>query len=261
MDFWQTVLVLFRRWYVTVPAFFATLGLAAAAYSLVPTQYESGSILVLTTPLSGGTISTEPGLPSSTTNPLMNFDPSLGLAASVVIQQLSSAETASALGVVPGGATTYEVNNGTSNPELLQSGPFIFVDGKGPSPQAAREITSKVSAMAATVLAQRQDQLHAPAATDIELRTVVAPTVGQAMRGSPKRAAAAVGALAALGSLAAAYGFESMAFHRRRRRAEKARATQLGHATITPAATREGLAVDVSGNGALVRSSSAPEER
>ena len=31
MDFWQTVLVLFRRWYITVPAFVATLGVAAAA--------------------------------------------------------------------------------------------------------------------------------------------------------------------------------------------------------------------------------------
>ncbi len=42
MDFWRTVVVLFRRWYITMPAFFATLGLAAAAYSVVPVEYESG---------------------------------------------------------------------------------------------------------------------------------------------------------------------------------------------------------------------------
>ena len=58
MDFWRTVLVLFRRWYITVPAFVATLGLAGAAYSAVPIQYESGSVLVLTTPLTGGTQAT-----------------------------------------------------------------------------------------------------------------------------------------------------------------------------------------------------------
>ena len=44
MDFWRTVMVLFRRWYITVPAFFLTLGAApAAAYSVVPVQYQSGS--------------------------------------------------------------------------------------------------------------------------------------------------------------------------------------------------------------------------
>lgn len=54
MDFWRTVMVLLRRWYITVPAFFATLFLAAAGASLVPLQYQSTSILVLTTPLSAG---------------------------------------------------------------------------------------------------------------------------------------------------------------------------------------------------------------
>ena len=41
MDFWRTLMVLLRRCYITVPAFLASLGLAAAAYSLVPVQYQS----------------------------------------------------------------------------------------------------------------------------------------------------------------------------------------------------------------------------
>ena len=74
MDFWRTVAVLFRRWYITVPAFVATLGLASAASSVVPIQYQSVSVLVLTTPLSGGTETTQPNHPNPLSNPLMNFD-------------------------------------------------------------------------------------------------------------------------------------------------------------------------------------------
>ena len=38
MDFWRTVMVLFRRWYITLPAFVMTLGVAAAAASSVPSS-------------------------------------------------------------------------------------------------------------------------------------------------------------------------------------------------------------------------------
>lgn len=221
MDFWRTIVVLFRRWYITVPAFFATLGLAAAAYSAVPIQYESGTILVLTTPLTGGTESTSPDDPNPVTNPLMDFDRSLALAASVIIQQLRSSETANALGITPGATTGYVVNNGSSNPELLESGPFIFVTGTAASPEAAQDITTKVAAMATEILAARQEQLNAPASTHIEMQVVVAPTAGQPLNGSSLRAAAGAGGLAALASLAAVYGFESLMTHRRTRRARK----------------------------------------
>jgi hypothetical protein len=218
MDFWRTVAVLFRRWYITVPAFFATLGLAAAAYSVVPLQYESGSTLLLTTPLTGATESTDPEHTEAVTNPLMNFDRSLALAASLIIQELRSSEGAEALGIVPGGTTGFEVNNGSSNPELLESGPFIFIRGKGSSPEAAQDVTTKVATMAAAILSSRQEELNAPPSTHIELQVVVAPKPGQPLLGSPLRAAAGAAGLAALASLVAVYGFESLMVHRRRRR-------------------------------------------
>jgi hypothetical protein len=222
MDFWRTVLVLFRRWYITVPAFVATLGLAGAAYSVVPVQYQSVEVLVLTTPLSGGTESTQPNHPNPVTNPLMNFEQSLALTASIVIQQLNSSESARILGVTPGDTTSYLVNNGSTNPELLQTGPFIFVQGNGASPEAAQDIADRVSDLAVDVLAQRQTELNAPESTHINVEVVVPAVAGQPLTGSPMRAAAAAGALAGLASLVAVYGFESLMTHRRRRRAEKA---------------------------------------
>ena len=123
-----------------MPAFFATLVLAGAAYSAVPVQYQSGSVLVLTTPLAGGTQATHERNPTALTNPLLTFDRSLALTASIVIQQMNSSETAFALGVVPGGTTEYRVTNGSTNPELLETGPFLFVQGTGPTPEAARDV-------------------------------------------------------------------------------------------------------------------------
>jgi hypothetical protein len=253
MDFWRTVLVLFRRWYITVPAFAMTLGLAGAAYSAVPVQYQSVSVLVLTTPLSGGTESTQPDRPNPVTNPLMNFAQGLALTASIVIQQLNTGESARTVGVAPGDTTSYLVTNGSTNPELLQTGPFIFVQGTGASPEAAQDIAERVSALAAVVLAQRQTEVDAPPSTHINVQVVVPPVAGVPLKGSRMRAAAAAGALAGLASLVAVYGFESLMTHRRRRRAEKAeqaakaakaaKAAEGGRSTMT----RDGFGVVAAG--------------
>ena len=224
MDFWRTVMVLFRRWYITVPAFALTLLVAGAAYSLAPVQYQSDGVLVLTTPLSGGSKSTLPSQNNVITNPMTNFDHSLGLAASIVIQELSSAEAVQALGVTPGDTTTFAVDNGTTNPELLESGPFIFVHGLGPSAQAAQDIAQRVANEAAVILDERQNELNAPQSTHIGIQVVVQPGTGQPLLSSPMRAAAAVAALAGMASLAAVYAFESLMTHRRRRREERKQA-------------------------------------
>ena len=264
MDFWGTVVVLFRRWYITLPAFLATLVLAGAAYMVVPLQFESGSVLVLTTPLNGGTEYKGPDHTDSVTNPMMNFDQSLALTASLVIQQLRSTETSEALGVRPGDTTTYEVNNGSSNPELLQSGPFIFVRGTGPSPGAAQDMATRVAAAAQEILEARQEEVNAPASTHIEVRVVVAPTAGQPLMGSPLRAAAGVGALAALAGLVAVYGFENLMEHRRLRRARKRQGDGRPGAVATSGTPDQvavaSSAVEERDPALLVRVGAAPEE-
>ena len=88
MDFWQTVKVVFRRWYVSVPAFLGALGLAALVYGSVPTQYVSTSVLLLTMPKTGPTEQIDANHPNAITNPLLNFDRGLSLSASILIQAL-----------------------------------------------------------------------------------------------------------------------------------------------------------------------------
>ena len=185
MDFWRTVLVLFRRWYITVPAFFATSAWPGRRTPSFPVQYQSGSVLVLTTPLAGGTEATQARTSRLAHQPAAELRPQPRpdrLDRHPADEQLGDRVGP---GCRPGARTSYQVTNGSTNPELLESGPFLFVQGTGPSAEAAQDITEKVSAMAAEVLAQRQDELDAPASTHITLQVVVPPTAGQPLTGSP----------------------------------------------------------------------------
>jgi uncharacterized protein involved in exopolysaccharide biosynthesis len=210
MDFWQTVQVVFRRWYVTVPAFLGALGVAALVYGSVPTQYVSTSVLLLTTPRTGPTQEVDTKYPNAITNPLLNFERSLSLSASMLIQTLGTPETAASLGISPRGGTSYQVTNGSTNPELLESGPFVFIEGTSSTPQDAQDIVRKVSTLSVRNLADRQKELEAPASTYITLIEVVPPTTPEPRNVRKLRAAGAAGTLAVFAGLAAAFAFESI---------------------------------------------------
>ena len=214
MDFWQTVKVVFRRWYVSVPTFLAALGVATLMYGSVPTQYVSTSVLLLTTPTTGATERIDAKEPEALTNPLLNFDRGLSLSASILIQALTAPETAASLGMSPNGGTSYEVTNGSTNPEALESGPFVFIQGTSITPQGARDIVRRVSALAVQDLAKRQKQLKVPASTYVTVNEVVPPTEPEVRKVRKLRAAGAAGVLAGLASLAAVFAFESIATRR-----------------------------------------------
>lgn len=111
MDFWATVRVLLRRWYVAVPVLLISLGGTAAVYSSIPTTYESTGTLVLVAPSGGATVGPEEAGDGGTTNPLLAFDSSLDTTAQIVISSLGSPETQEQLGLKDSGVT-YEVGNG-----------------------------------------------------------------------------------------------------------------------------------------------------
>lgn len=216
MDFWSTVLVLFKRWYIALPALLASLGIAALVYASVPVQYVSTSVLVLTTPTTGPTQQANANQASGITNPLLDFSQGLSLSASILIQALSTPETASSLGIGPNGQTSYTVTNGSTNPELLTTGPFVFITGESYDPLEAQDIVKRVADRASTELAQRQSELDAPPSTYITIHQVVSPTTPQAPKGTRLRAAGVVGVLSTVASLASVYAFESYATRPRR---------------------------------------------
>ncbi|WP_113702596.1 hypothetical protein [Nonomuraea lactucae] len=228
MDFWLTVLVLLRRWYVTLPAFCAALGAAAAVYSTVPAVYTSNAAMVLTLPRTGASLPVHPGTTNAPVNPLLNFDRGLTMTASILTARLTTARVGQELGVLPGGDTLYKVHNGSANVEALATGPFVFVEGEARTPEAATDIVRKVAARARLELLESQRAVDAPPATYMVLTDVVAPTPAERLQGRKLRSAAVALALGLVASLCAGYAAESLAQARSRR----------GTGTLRPPLTR-----------------------
>ena len=87
------------------------------------------------------------------------------------------------------------MSDGSTNPELAASSPFIYIQGTSADPADAKGIVEKVSAMVPQVLAQKQQHLDAPASTYISVSSVVPTTTPQLEKGTRIRAAGATLAL------------------------------------------------------------------
>ncbi|HEX4814813.1 MAG TPA: hypothetical protein VFV66_18895 [Nonomuraea sp.] len=222
MDFWLTVLVLFRRWYVSVPTFLLAVGAAAAVYSTVPALWTSNAAMVLTTPPTGGSLPVPPRTANAPVNPLLNYDRGLAMAASMLTARLTAADTAAELGIAPGGDVQFKVHNGSTNVEALATGPFVFIQGEANAPEAAREIVRKVAARARLELVRGQQAIDAPPVTFVRLTDVVPPTESVREPGRKLRAGVVALALGGMASLTVTYAFDSLAGARRRRRAATA---------------------------------------
>jgi hypothetical protein len=225
MDFWGTVVVLFRRWYVTLTAFALAVGVTLVVYASIPTTYVSTAVLLLTTPATGGSLPSNPKRPNSLTNPLLNFDKGLNMSASIVVTALQTPEMAAKLGVTPTGDPTFTVNNGSDNPELLIQSPFVFITGESTSPNSARNIVTRVMVAAKEVLADQQKTLDAPLKTYITMDDTVQPTTPLPQHGRKLRAAAVAMALGLVASLCAAFAAESIAQSRQARKTSRTSAT------------------------------------
>ncbi|WP_146103673.1 hypothetical protein [Nonomuraea solani] len=220
MDFWKAITVLLRRWYVALPALLLTFTAAYGIYSTIPTQYSSTALMVLTVPTSGSYRPPNPTDPNPLVNPLLNFDGGLNMTASILVQILNGPEVAGQIGVRPDSTTTYKVNNGHPNPELLISAPFVVIEGTSRSPQDAKAIVQRVAERAKIELKRRQQLLNAPQETFINLNEMVAPTEPAAERGGKTRTAAAVFALGVMAALGSSFAAESIMTGLRQRRRE-----------------------------------------
>ncbi|GAA5172754.1 hypothetical protein [Amycolatopsis dongchuanensis] len=209
MDFWATIRVLVRRWYVAVPVFLVALGLAGGVYASVDTQYESTGTIVLTSPAAGARAGAGPS--PEKINPLLAFDGSLTTSAEILIQSLQDPATVKQFEHVDGVKTTYEVGNGQL------SGPFVVVVADAAAPQAAEKTVAAVLDLARKQLADRQQALQAPQSTYISADQVINPTPAEAKIGGKVRYAAVALALGLVAGLTAAYGFESFQQHRKRK--------------------------------------------
>jgi hypothetical protein len=214
VDFWKTVLVLFRRWYIALPVFVLALGATGAVYETTPAFYTSNGEVVLTTPPAGGLIAQDPSQRSKL-NPLLGFDDGLTITCTILIQNLNSPS-------VMAGLTTSGHGDGlTIGAPLNLNGPFIQFQGTSTNKANAEGMVSRAITAASQELYNRQTELHAPTESFITLSQVVSPTPPEAKNSSKARSAGAVLGIGLILTLTATYGVESF-FVARRKKAERA---------------------------------------
>ncbi|MFF5210352.1 hypothetical protein [Streptosporangium sp. NPDC000396] len=156
---------------------------AALAFFLVPTSYVSTASMVLTTPATGGTLSTDPTRPIGLTNPLLQFSDGLRVTAGILILSMNTPEVAAELGVVENGPTQLTINDGRTNPDLLgisTNGPFIYVEVRSRSAAAAQDVVLRAKQRIRDELGKRQQALRAPRSTFISIVDVVPSSTPEA---------------------------------------------------------------------------------
>ena len=207
MDFIKTLLVLLKRWYVALPVFVVAVGAAAGVYASVPVRYSSTGTVVLTAPTAGASSGGQSAQERGQTNPLLAFDSSLSITASIIIQGMGTPQVADQLGADK--ENTFEVSSG----EL--GGPFIVVKTESPSAQRAQAMVQQVVDRVRAELDARQKTLKAPPSTFIKADEVVPASIPDKLLGGKMRAAGAALALGLFASLGSAFGIESVLARRR----------------------------------------------
>jgi hypothetical protein len=213
MDFWKTIGVLLRRWYVAVPVFFVALVIGGGVFLKVPTQYVSTGTMVLTAPTAGATTAVNPAQASGPGNPLLDFEGSLTITTQLLIQSLSSPSVGQQIAQQGGGTSTYQAGDGNTG------GPFVVIVATANSPQEAELTVSLALKYAQNELDARQKNLNAPPSTYIGTQSVVSPTQATTKITNKVKDGGIALVAGLVISLAAAYGVDSWMSGRRRRRA------------------------------------------
>jgi hypothetical protein len=211
MDFWKTIGVLLRRWYVAVPVLTVSVLVAGGVFLKVPTQYEATGTMVLTAPTAGATTAIDPAKASGPGNPLLDFEGSLTITTQLLIQSLSSPAVQQQI-QTEGGASTFQAGDGQTG------GPFVVIIADAVTPAQAELTVSLALKYAQNELDARQKNLNAPPSTYIGTQSVVSPTTATTKISGKVKAAGVALVAGVVVSLLAAYGIESWSANRRRRR-------------------------------------------
>ncbi|TDE41344.1 hypothetical protein E1295_30645 [Nonomuraea mesophila] len=218
MRFWTTVWGLVRKKAIGPPAAVVAIGLALAAYFLVPSRYVSTASMVLTVPATGGTLETGPQQRIGLTNPLLQFNDALRTTAGILILSTNTPEVAAELGVTEDGPTVLTVNDGRTNPDLLgisTNGPFVYVEVESTSPAVVTEVMRKAKLRIRLELAKRQTALGAPVSTHIGILDVMPASAPRLVVTDRLLGAASGGLSGVVAGLGVAYGVQRLRAARR----------------------------------------------
>lgn len=205
VDLWQTIKVVGRRWYISVPVFLLGLALAAAASLTAKHQYESTGTVVLRLPSAGQDKGPPVGNPA---NPMLAFSDSLTTDASLLIQTLNSPAAVAVVGA-QGGTATFTASSGALD------GPFIVVTADALTPGPTTATVELAFKYAEDQLVRSEQAVGARPATYIVLEDVVTPTPPAFKSGGKSRFAGAAFVLSLVLCLTVTYVADAILRRRR----------------------------------------------
>jgi hypothetical protein len=179
MDFIDSLRVLLRRWQVLLVGAALTLLTAVGAIFLVPTNYQAAAQVVMLLPPRASSSRTP-------TNPYLNLDPGLTVAASLIASTLTTKEAERS--VEEAGYTsdyTIGVSPGT--------GPLLEVSAEDTDPIMAVKTRDEVIRRLRGELLRMQSEVGAPSRQVINMNINSAPQQADPLPGSKIRALAVIG--------------------------------------------------------------------
>jgi hypothetical protein len=224
LDFFETMGVLFRRWYVVVPMLVLTAFGAVYAFKAAGASYEAQSTLVLVAPpASTGQLNPD-GTKATpcTQNPYCASGNLLNLANVTTRSMADPSTTARLLSGNPG--TSYNV--------ILDAepSPIIEMTADGPTSHATLRALHDVSLGVQRELEIRQKGIGVPSTALITSSPVTTATGAAQQSGGKERALAIAAAVGLALTLIAAVAAEYFARSRRRRRGYTAKSDDHGEA-------------------------------
>jgi hypothetical protein len=197
VDFWNSLKVLARRWYIVAAGLLVTLAGAVGVNSLISPSYTAAGSLVLAVP---------PNLPerAASSNPYLAYG-NLAVAARVVASGMNQPS------VVREQRSKGATGDFVVDLDPERTSPIITVNGTADSAAEAIKTVEVVSQGVQQLLADRQKSLGAPQNTWITANNVVVPEEANQAIGSRLRAVSAVLVLGIIGTLTLAFAIEGMA--------------------------------------------------
>jgi hypothetical protein len=220
VDFWSSIKVLVRRWYIVVIGLVITLGAVLAVNTLISPSYTASGSAVLSVP---------PNLPekAASSNPYLAYG-NLAVAAKVVASAMNQPSVVREM-KAKGATGTFVVD---LDPE--RSSPIIIVSSQAETSADAIRTVEVVIQGVQQLLADRQKGLGAPQNTWLTAASVVTPEEANKAVGSRLRAMSAVGVLGLLGTLTLAFAIEGWAQGRKRDANRVGEAARTALALSTP---------------------------
>ena len=204
MDLGEILRLIAKRWYVAVPSIIVGAALPAAAYTGIPTKFQSESTISLLNSSAASDVAPHLG------NPFLSFDSSLTPTADFLARRLSTSQAAQellALGVTEQTSAKLADN---------ASGPFVTLTMTGTDKAHTMQSMQIFDKYAADQLQQMQTTGVGNLPTDSLIRSVVivAPQDPAPQMKSKYEAVAGAGAAGMILAFLAVFGFDNIATRR-----------------------------------------------